>query len=64
MATRYIGAAGVDELLHMVFRVPDSVPIAELRNDVISLPHCHTDQDLFNISVAASYNGNAAWVGG
>jgi hypothetical protein len=60
-ATRHIGAAGIDELLHMVFRVPDSAPVTELRNEVISLPRCHTDQRLFDIAVAASYNAKAAW---
>jgi hypothetical protein len=62
MATRYIGAAGVAELLHVVFRVPNSAPVAALRDEVMSLPRCHTDQKLFDIAVAASYNGNAAWL--
>jgi hypothetical protein len=62
MATRYIGTAGVNELLHVVFRVPNSAPVAALRDEVISLPRCHTDQRLFDIAVAASYDGNAAWL--
>ena len=62
MATRYIGAADVDELLHIAFRVPDSKPITELREEVISLPHCHTDQALLDVAVAASYNGKAGWL--
>ncbi len=62
MATRYIGAANVDELLHMAFRVPDSVPVSELRDEVISLPCCHTDQTLLDIAIAASYNDNATWL--
>jgi hypothetical protein len=62
MATRYVGAAGVDELLHMVFRAPDSIPVAELRDEVISLPRCHTDRGLFDIAVVASYNGKTAWL--
>src|SRR5437899_382204 len=35
LTTRYIGAVGVDELLHLVFRVPDSVPVAELRAELL-----------------------------
>lgn len=50
------------ELLHIVFRVPDSTPVAELRDEVISLPFCHTDQELFDVAVAASYNGKSAWI--
>jgi hypothetical protein len=62
MATRYLGAACIDELLHIVFRAPDSAPVTELRDELISLPLCHTDQDLFNVATAASYNGKSAWV--
>jgi hypothetical protein len=62
MVTRYLGAAGIDELLHIAFRAPDSAPVAGLRDEVINLPLCHTDQDLFNVAIAASYNGKSAWV--
>ncbi len=62
MATRYLGAAGIDEMLHIVFRAPDSAPVDALRDEVISLPLCHTDQDLFNVAVAASYNGKSPWI--
>ena len=46
----------------MAFRVPDSVPVSELRDEVISLPCCHTDQKIFDIAIAASYNGKATWL--
>lgn len=62
VTTRYIGLAGVDELLHIVFRVPDSAPVVALRDELVSLPFCHSDQNLFNIALAASYNGKAAWI--
>ena len=62
MATRYLGGAGVDELLHIVFRAPDSEPVAALRDEIISLPLCNSDRDLFNVAVAASYNGKSAWI--
>lgn len=62
MDTRYVGAAGIDELLHTVFRAPDSGPVASLRDEVVSPPLCQSDRDLFNVAVAASYNGKSAWV--
>ena len=62
MATRYVGAAGIDELLHVVFRAPDSGPVTALREEIINLPLCHTDRDLFDIVAAASYHGKVAWI--
>lgn len=62
VSTRYIGAAGIDELLHMVFRAPDSEPLLLLRQELISLPLCHTDRHLFDLVTAALCNGQAAWV--
>ena len=62
LITRYIGAADIDDLLHMVFRVSDSVEIAALREELIGLEHCHTDEALFDIAVAASYNGKSDWL--
>ena len=62
MATRYVGAAGIDELLHVVFRAPDSAPVTALREEIISLPLCHSDRDLFDVATAASYNGKKAWI--
>ena len=59
---RYIGAAKVDDLLHMLFRVPDSPAVIELREELIDLRYCNTDQALFNLSVAASYNGRDDWI--
>lgn len=63
MSTRYIGAADVEDLLHMVFRVPESEAIAELRNELIGLDLCHTDRSLLDIAIAASYNGKSDWLG-
>ena len=62
LATRYIGPAGIDELLHMVFRAPDSHPVAALRDEVMDLEHCQTDQALFELAAAAAYNGKNAWL--
>lgn len=62
MATRYVGPVGIDELLHIGFRAPDSGPVTALREEIISLQLCHSDRDLFDVATAASYNGKAAWL--
>ena len=62
MRTRYSGAADVDELLHIVFRAPDSPAVTDLREEQIGLRRCHTDQALFDLALAASYNGKADWL--
>ena len=60
--TRYIGNAGVEDLLHMVFRVPDSPEVMKLREELVGLEYCHNDQKLFEFAIAASYNGKSDWL--
>lgn len=62
MIMRYIGAAGVEELLHIVFRVPDSPAATALRDELAGLEYCHTDQALFNLAIATAYNGKGDWL--
>jgi hypothetical protein len=62
MATSYLGAAGIDERLHLVFRTPNSAPVVELRNEMIALEYCSTDQALFELAVVASYNRKMSWL--
>ena len=62
MRMRYIGAVGVEELLHIVFRVPDSSAVKVLRKELVELEHCHTDQALFNLAIAAAYNSKDYWL--
>lgn len=62
VTTRFVGAADVEDLLHMVFRVPESQAITELREELIGLERCHTDQALFDLAVATSYNGKDDWL--
>ena len=62
VTTRYKGAADIDDLLHIVFRVPDSSAVTVLQDELIELASCHTDQALFDIAIAASYNGKADWL--
>lgn len=62
MMTRYIGAARVDDLLHMAFRAPDSTAVASLRAELAELKYCHTDRALFDLTIAASHNAKTEWV--
>ena len=63
LKTRYIGTAGVDELVHMPLRVPDSPEVNMLRDDVAELEYDRTDDlALFNIAIAASFNGKMEWL--
>lgn len=63
LATRFIGAANVSDLLHMAFRVRDSAPVLELRQHLLDLTRCNSDQALFDLALAASYNGREDWLG-
>ena len=59
---RYIGAANVDALWHMVFRVSDSPEVMALREEIAELNNCHTDQALLDLAIVASYNGKSDWL--
>jgi hypothetical protein len=61
-ATRYLGACGIDELLHIPFRVRDSEEVETLRDELLNLPFCRSDRNLFEIATAASYNSKSAWL--
>jgi hypothetical protein len=60
--TRFIGAAGLEEFLHMVFRAPDSEAVEALREELLDLRRCHTDEALFEIAVASCVNGKSNWL--
>lgn len=60
MIKQYIG--GVENLLYMVLRVPDSPTVTALRNELTGLEHCHTDQALFNLAIAVAYNSKDDWL--
>lgn len=59
---RHIGVADVDDLIHMVFRVPDSAEVIALREELVDTKYCKTDRDLFNLALAASHNGKIDWL--
>ena len=62
MITRYIGVAGVENLMHMVFSAPDSPEVMKLREELVELEYCHNDQKLLELAIAASYNGKSDWL--
>lgn len=62
MTTRYMGPAGVEELLHIPFRAPQSQDVENLRRGLLDLKECNSDQALSDLALAASYNGGAEWL--
>jgi hypothetical protein len=62
MATRYVGSAGVDEMLHAVFRAPESPEVSALRQELLDPKVSGTDEALLDLAIAASFNGNSAWL--
>ncbi|GAO01312.1 hypothetical protein [Anaeromyxobacter sp. PSR-1] len=62
LVMRHIGAARVDELLHIIFRAPASGPVERLRQEVSELPFCGTDQALEDVAIAATINGATDWL--
>ncbi|MCK1295338.1 hypothetical protein [Bradyrhizobium sp. 30] len=62
VATRYLGACGVDDLLHIAFQCPESAPVAALRDEIVTLRFCHRDRHLFDVATAAWYNGKHDWL--
>jgi hypothetical protein len=62
LQVRYTGAAEVSELLHIIFRVQDSPQVESLRLELLDLSCCNTDKQLFEIALAAQYNGKESWL--
>jgi hypothetical protein len=60
--TRYLGAGGIDDLLHIPFRVRDTPDVMTLREGLLGLEFCRSDRDLIEFATAASYNGKADWL--
>jgi hypothetical protein len=59
---RFVGHAGVDELIHLPFRAPDHPAVDQLRKDLLGLDLSHTDEALFRVALAASLNGRDDWL--
>ena len=61
LTMRYMGEANVESLIHMIFRVPNSPEVMALREELAGLEYCYNDQKLFELAIAASYNGKSDW---
>ena len=62
ITTHFVGAADVDELLHVAFRVSDSQAITTVRDELFGLGVCNTDETLFELAIAATLNGKVDWL--
>jgi len=60
--TRFIGAAGVDELVHMVFEANASLQVMKLRDELYSLEHAQTDEALIDLVIATRRAGCEDWI--
>lgn len=60
--TKVIGGARVSEFLHMAFRAPDSPEVEALRLELLALGPQTNDQGLYEVSLAASWNGREDWL--
>lgn len=60
LTTRFMGRAGVAELIHMIFRVP-AAPEA-LRSELLDIAVTNSDEELFDLTLAADINGQQAWL--
>ena len=56
LMTRFVGSADIDELIHIVFRVPHSPEVINLRRELVTLGLCCTDRDLLDLVIAAKAN--------
>jgi hypothetical protein len=60
LITRFVGVALIEEMIHMLFRVPESEAIENLLKELVD--SADNDQRLFEIAVAATVNGKEAWL--
>lgn len=60
LTTRFLGRVGVDQLVEMVFRVPAAPEV--LRTELLDLRNANSDQELFNLALAAMINGASDWL--
>ncbi len=59
---RYVGWGGIDDAIHMVFRVPESAPVLALRDELYSMRRNPTDKDLIDLVLCATANGSGSWL--
>lgn len=62
MHTQYIGLAGVSELILMLFRIPETATVLELRDALLELDLTNTDEGLLDLAVAAIAYDRHDWL--
>jgi hypothetical protein len=60
--TKFNGAAGISDFVHMVFRVPDSPEVDILRGTLTSFAATSTDSAILDLVIAAQANGCDDWL--
>jgi len=62
LRSRYLGRGSVEDLLHVVFRVPVSDAVIEIRSQVLDA--ASSDEALYHFALVAEANGAGAWLRG
>lgn len=62
LTTHFIGAAEVEEMIHMVFRTPPTPATDALLAERLDLRQSNTDEDLLDLAIAATVNGRIDWL--
>jgi hypothetical protein len=58
----YTGPGSINQLIHLIFRAPDSHTVFEVRDELLLLNNCSSDLELFDLAIAAFYNGKSSWL--
>lgn len=58
----FVGVAGLDELLLMLFRAPASAAVLELREHLYNLPNNTNDASYLDLVLAAVSQGGGSWL--
>jgi hypothetical protein len=60
--TKFNSSAGISDFVHMVFRVPDSLEVATLREALTSFESTSTDSAIVDLVIAAQLHGHDDWL--
>lgn len=59
---RFNGNAGIPELMHIAFRVPESAQVLKLRDALTAIDYCNTDQDCMELVIVSQLHGCIGWL--
>ena len=62
LVTRFVGRTGIDRLKYAPFMAPDCPAVDAVLGDLYALDEARTDDDLFDIVVAARGSGRVDWL--